>query len=184
MGLLGDAVREAGGDPARLRALDFGAGNGMVGEELRRLGVAAVVGCDLLPEAREAALRDRPGVYDDYVAVDIVDPPEPAATTLRSAGFDTLTCVAALGFDDIPPAAFAAAFNLVGETGWVAFNLRDRYWDTPTDFGRLLDRMVEAGLLETVSKTRYVHRRSVAGTPLEYFAVVARKHGHIPSDWI
>ena len=41
--------------------------------------------------------------------------------------FDLMTCVAALGFGDIPPLAFAEAFNLVGSPGWIAFNIRDRF---------------------------------------------------------
>ena len=38
----------------------------MVGEELEELGASTIVGIDLLPEAAAAAVRDRPGVYDDY----------------------------------------------------------------------------------------------------------------------
>ena len=55
-------------DPATVRALDLGAGNGIMGEELRGIGVSAVVGVDIIEEARDAALRDRPGVYDAYLA--------------------------------------------------------------------------------------------------------------------
>src|SRR3954471_12264657 len=41
-----------------LRVLDLGAGNGIVGEELDRLGAGHVVGVDIIPEAAEAAERD------------------------------------------------------------------------------------------------------------------------------
>ncbi|MGI8714508.1 MAG: hypothetical protein ACR2NR_15300 [Solirubrobacteraceae bacterium] len=54
VGLLNRELSSAGSDPASLVALDVGAGNGMVGEELRRLGVASIVGVDLLPEASAA----------------------------------------------------------------------------------------------------------------------------------
>ena len=47
--------------------LDLGAGTGLVGELVHHLGIAAVVGLDALPAAREAALRDRPAVYRDYL---------------------------------------------------------------------------------------------------------------------
>src|SRR3954447_25065843 len=71
VGLLGEQVAAAGMDPADLSVLDVGAGNGIVGEELRGLGVSALVGVDILPEAAEAAARDRPGAYDDYLVCDL-----------------------------------------------------------------------------------------------------------------
>ena len=49
-----------------LRVIDLGAGNGMMGEVLKREGVARLVGADIIPEARDAAYRDRSTVYDDY----------------------------------------------------------------------------------------------------------------------
>ena len=45
-----------------LRALDLGAGNGMVGEELADMGVEFIVGADIIEAAAEAAQRDRPGI--------------------------------------------------------------------------------------------------------------------------
>jgi len=66
-----DERESAGTDPASLTALDLGAGNGIVGEELRAIGVSSIVGVDLLPEASAAAKRDRPTVYDDYLVADL-----------------------------------------------------------------------------------------------------------------
>lgn len=183
-GLLGAALDAAGEKPSSLRVLDFGAGNGMVAEELVRLGVDFVVGADLLPEAREAALRDRPDVYRDYIAADVTALSDEQRAVLRDADLNALTCVAALGFADIPPVAFASAYNAIDEQGWIAFNLRDRYMDSPSPFARLLSRMADEGLLTDVTKQRYRHRLNVAGEPLDYIAFVARKQGHIPADWI
>src|ERR1700712_5603884 len=70
-GLLGDAMREHALEPARQRALDLGAGNGLGGEELRNRGVGQILAVDVEPEARVAAGRDRPGVYDDYLIADL-----------------------------------------------------------------------------------------------------------------
>ena len=53
-----------------LRVIDLGAGNGMMGEVLKREGVARLVGADIIPEARDAAFRDRSTVYDDYYIED------------------------------------------------------------------------------------------------------------------
>ena len=48
-----------------LRVLDLGAGNGLVGQELQKFGVARLVGVDISAQAAIAVVRDRPGVYDD-----------------------------------------------------------------------------------------------------------------------
>src|ERR671910_405042 len=64
--LLGEAVEEAGEDPAELGVLDLGAGNGMVGEALRERGFEEITGVDITPEAGEAVERDRPGLYTEY----------------------------------------------------------------------------------------------------------------------
>lgn len=45
-----------------LRVLDFGAGNGIMGEELTRYGISRLVGIDIEPEAEKALIRDRPGI--------------------------------------------------------------------------------------------------------------------------
>ncbi len=182
--LLGEALRDAGLKPERLTALDFGAGNGMVGELLAELAVGEIVGVDLLPEARDAAHRDRPGLYEAYYALDMTQLAPEQRRDLMRHDFDVMTCVAALGFGDIPPLAFAEAFNLVGSPGWVAFNIRDRFVEERcSGFGGLIARMFREGILEERTRTRYIHRVSVDGEPLEYVALVAEKHADVPLDW-
>jgi hypothetical protein len=183
--LLGAELDGAGIDAAALTALDFGAGNGMVAERLADLDVDRIVGIDLLPEARDAALRDRPGLYDDYLAVDIGDLSHSDRADLEGRGFNLMTCVAALGFGDIPPAAFAEAFNLVDSPGWIAFNLRERFLDDPSPggFGAFINRMLDEGVLEERARVSYTHRMSCAGEPLTYLALVATKHRDVPLDW-
>ena len=172
-------------DPASLKVLDFGAGNGMVGEQLAAVGIESLVGLDLLTEARDAALRDRPGLYEDYYACDVTDLDPAVRRELEAHDCDAMTCVAALGFGDIPPAAFAQAFNLVASPGWVAFNLRDRFIADadPAGFGAFIGRMFDEGILEEQARVSYTHRVSVAGEPLEYHAIVARKRADVPLDW-
>jgi hypothetical protein len=143
------------------------------------------VGVDLLAEARIAADRDRPGLYDDYYALDLTRLASDQRRDLMRRDFDVMTCVAALGFGDVPPLAFAEAFNLIGSPGWIAFNIRDRFLDAedPSGFGDFLLRMFREGILEECARERYTHRVSVAGEPLEYFAVVAKKHHDVPLAW-
>jgi hypothetical protein len=183
--LLGAELIAADVDPGTLKALDFGAGNGMVGEQLAAVGIESLVGLDLLPEARDAALRDRPGLYEDYYAADVtaLDPDD--RRELEAHGCNAMTCVAALGFGDIPPIAFAEAFNLVDSPGWIAFNLRDRFIedDDPAGFGAFIERMLDEDVLEEQARVKYTHRVSVAGEPLQYNAIVACKRADVPLEW-
>jgi len=164
-------------DPKELRVFDLGAGNGMVAEELDEIGADSIVGVDLLEEAKEAAERDRPGLYDDYRALDLTAIDEGTRAELESHDFNCLTCVAALGFGDIPAAAFRAAYDLVAPGGWVAFNIRDQFLDNGDagGFSRLLDDLFKSGELKEHTRHRYQHRVSVNGDPLHYIAVVAQK---------
>ena len=183
--LLERGMKAAGDDPAALTVLDLGAGNGCVADELRSMGLRRFVGIDIYPEAREAAERDRPGLYEDYVVSDMTDlDPESVATMDRHA-FGALTCVAALGFGDIPPAVFAAAFNRVEDGGWVAFTIKEDFLDEKDDsgFSRLIRRMMAGGVLELVDREAYRHRIATDGADLIYEAFVGRKRSDIPADW-
>ena len=162
-------------DPATLTALDVGAGNGLVGEQIDRLGVPAIVGVDIIEEAAAAAARDRATVYNDYVVCDLTALDDGQRARL---GTPTLmTTVAALGFDDIPPEAFSKAYGTAAEGAWIAFNIKADFLeeDEESGFRGLIRRMVREGTLEVLATRRYIHRLSIAGEPLEYVAVVGRK---------
>lgn len=183
--LLNEELAAEGEEPESLRVLDFGAGNGMVAEELTRIGVESIVGVDILEEAKKAAERDRPDVYVDYVATDMTAPARPDLQTLERHDFNCLTCVAALGFGDVPPAAFLNAFNLVSAPGWVAFNIRERLLgnEDESGFSALLDQMFDEGVMVERAREQYPHRLSTAGDPIPYVAMVAEKRGDAPSVW-
>ncbi len=182
--ILRSAVEQAGEQPTTLRVLDLGAGNGIMGEELRRLGVARVIGADIIAEARDAYLRDRPGLYDDFLVCDFADVDEDTHRELEAWSFDCLTTVAALGFGDIPPRAFVNAFNLVADGGWIAFNIRDTFLDhrETTDFSRTVRELVFTDYLEIHHLERYRHRLSIDGEPLFYYAIAGRKTAEVPAD--
>jgi len=171
--LLAGAVREAGEDPSQLDVLDLGAGNGMVGEALREHGFEETTGVDITPEAGEAVERDRPGVYADYHVCDLLDPPP----ELAGASFGAMTSVAALGFGDIPPEVFSAAFDRVRDGGWVAFTIKEDFLDGGDDsgFAGLISGLLDAGAIEERGRRRYRHRLDVAGDPIHYVAVVGVK---------
>lgn len=124
MDLLGRALQTEREPLTELRVLDLGAGNGMMGDVLKRDGVARLVGVDIVPEARDAAYRDRPTVYDAYYVANLGNLESHLRDELSEWNFDCLTCVAALGFGDIPPRAFFNAIRLIRPTGWLAFNIK------------------------------------------------------------
>ncbi|MDP8944223.1 MAG: class I SAM-dependent methyltransferase [Actinomycetota bacterium] len=171
-------------EPAELRVLDVGAGNGMVGEELKKLGVGAVTGVDIIEEAAEAAGRDRPGLYDDYMVADLTALTADERARLQRGRFNCLTSVAALGYGDMPPLAFAVAHNLVSDGGWIAYCIKDRFLeDEDSGFSQLVRRMLEEGVMEERARHRYPHRNSVGGDPLHYVAMVAVKRTDVPASW-
>lgn len=171
-------------DPADLRVLDLGAGNGIMAEQLRSIGVEHIIGLDLLPEAGDAAQRDRPQVYDDYVVADLTELSATDRKRLKNAKFNALVTVAALGFGDIPPDAFAAAFNLVEDGGWIAMTIKEDFLSSTEDssgFSKLVRWMIDEGILEIQAHHRYCHRLSIQGEQIFYIAVVARKTSNIPA---
>lgn len=169
-----------------LRVLDLGAGNGMMGEALKEVGIARLVGADIIPEAREAAYRDRPGVYDDYYVADLASPSPELQDELREWYFDCLTCVAALGFGDIPPRAFYNALKLVRTDGWLAFNIKQSFLDhgEHAGFSRLVRELIFSKYLDVYHLELYRHRLSMEGTQLFYYALVGRMTSSIPDDFL
>jgi SAM-dependent methyltransferase len=175
--LLEDELEAEDVDPASLRVLDLGAGNGMAGEELADLGVGAIVGIDLLPEAAAAAERDRPGTYQDYFVLDLTALPDAQRRDLRSRRFNSLVTVAALGFGDIPPEVFCEALRQVKTPALVAYTIKDAFLGEKDEsgFSDLVERLEDDGSLVTLQKERYQHRLNWAGEPLHYVAVLAEK---------
>jgi SAM-dependent methyltransferase len=182
--LLDSVVREYGECLDELRVLDVGAGNGMVGDELQNLGVPSIVGIDIIPAAKEAANRDRPDVYDDYRVADLTDLPEMEEEKLRRTDANCLTTVAALGFGDIPPLAFAKALDLIATPGWLAFNLKESFLreQDSSGFSRLIRELNCDGYIQTLCYRRYQHRVSITGEPLYYVAVIAKKLKDLDND--
>jgi SAM-dependent methyltransferase len=181
-----EVVDETDLKPEELRVLDIGAGNGMVGEELVNIGVEKVVGVDIIPEAKEAQLRDRPGVYDDYHVQDFTDVNDDLKKDLISNHFNCMTTVAALGFGDIPPIAFSEGFNMIDDGGVVAFNIRDKFIeeDASSGFSELIEELEKEDILDIHIKEKYCHRLDIEGIPIYYYAVAGIKNKDIPQEFM
>ncbi len=162
--------------------LDVGAGNGMVGEKLQELDVDQIIGVDIIEEAAAATERDRPGVYDDYYVLDLTNIPEQAHEELRARELNCMTSVAALGFGDIPPDAFAEAYNLIEVDGLVGFSLKEEMvgGGDSSGFSRLIEDGIAEGALAVKREHRYRHRLDLKGEPLYYVAMIAEKVRDLP----
>ncbi|WP_261763850.1 class I SAM-dependent DNA methyltransferase [Pseudonocardia asaccharolytica] len=180
--LLVGAMNRAGADISQLRVLDFGGGNGIMAEELVKAGVSSVVGVDILSEARDAALRDRPDVYQDYHVVDMAALTESEHAALARHRFTGMTSVAALGFGDAPPDAFRESFNLVEDGGWIAFTIKDSFLSDrdPSGFSGLIKSAISDGRLEVHASETYQHRIATTGEPLHYKAIIGTKKSDLP----
>ena len=171
---------------SELRVLDLGAGNGIVGEELNKHGVSRLVGVDIIPEAQVAAERDRPGVYDAFYVMDFCNLKDDERAELNSWSPDCLISVAALGFNDIPATAFLEAFNMIDEDGWVAFNIKETFFDRRIDWGfsQLIRELIFSDHLDLFQIRRYRHRLSIEGEPLDYFALGGKKKASVSASLV
>jgi hypothetical protein len=104
----------------------------------------------------------------------------------KNHAFNCLTCVAALGFGDIPPAAFAEAYRLIAPGGLIAFNIKDRFLQDGDEsgFSYQIRSMIENEVMGVSQKTRYRHRFATNGDPLYYIAIIGRKEVEIPDDML
>jgi SAM-dependent methyltransferase len=184
--ILQSAVAQSDTHFTELRVLDLGAGNGIMGEELKKEGVSRLVGVDIIPDAEEALYRDRPGVYDAYHTVDITDLDDDLRDDLLSWRLNTLVVVAALGFGDIPAEAFVEAMHLIETPGWIAFNIKETFLDRSdtTGFSQTLRELIFSKYIDVYHMERYRHRLSIDGEPLFYFAISGRKNADIPRDFL
>ena len=166
--------------------LDLGAGNGMMGEELKKHGISRLIGVDIIPEAYEATIRDRPGLYDEYYVEDFTNLDKDREDDIASWQCDCMVTVAALGFGDIPTRAFIEAYNIIKPEGWVAFNIKQSFFDVSDEsgFSKMIRELTFSKYLDVHHIELYRHRLSIEGEPLYYFAIVGRKKADVPDEFL
>ncbi len=158
-----------------LRVLDFAAGVGLIGEGLHKHGVTSIIGVDILKEAKEAAERDRPGVYTRYFVDDFCQPLH--TQELERFKLNCLVCVSALAYH-IPIPAFISAYNMIAEGGWIALNFKAHHQNGVIG---LLHQIIENGIFEILTQQEYHHRTTVDGKPLTYIGLIGQKRANIVS---
>lgn len=184
--ILEAAIRQSQDNLSELRILDLGAGNGMMGEALQNHGVSRLVGVDIIPEAYDATIRDRPGMYDAYYVEDFTKLIDKTREEISSWQCDCMVTVAALGFGDIPPKAFIEALNIVKSEAWVAFNIKQTFFDVSDDsgFSKMIRELIFSKYMDVYYIERYRHRLSIDGEPLYYFAIAGKKKFDVPDGFL
>ena len=169
VGLFGRALEDLGLRPADQRVLDFGAGSGLGGVELRGLGVGHLVGLDLEPMALEATRRDHPGVYADFRVGDLGAWSAQEVTELAAHRFTAVAALSALGPGHAPPHVLDRALGLLEPGGLFAFAVTPTLLpgsDDPagraTGYPDFLDGLF-AHRARELGRHAYVHRRRTDG---------------------
>lgn len=185
VGLLQEVLADTTTRAEDLRVLDVGAGNGMVGYALHEADVRTVVGVDIIPEAKMAAERDNPWCYDEYHVLDLTEMPAEAEERIRSLRLNAMTCVAALGFGDIPAKAFLKAVDLLETPAHLAFNIKEDFVQEKdsTGFDKVIRSLARQEIIRIDAYRRYRHRFSSSNEPLHYIAMVATKQKDIPAGF-
>ncbi|WP_433801421.1 methyltransferase [Actinomycetospora sp. CA-084318] len=171
-----DATVEAGAAldlaPADLRAFDLGAGNGVVGEELTARGVTVVVGADGIPEARDAAHRDRPGLYAHYLVGERLESAE-VARLVGEERLNALVAAGAVGEGHVPVDALDELWSAFPAGSVLALTLKDAPDDH--DVSDVEAMIAARSDTEIVVRRSFRHRLSMAGHELYYLVLAAVK---------
>jgi hypothetical protein len=174
---LAQALTRLGLDPASLTLLDLGAGTGLVGELVHKLGVGAVVGVDALPAARAACLRDRPGTYREYLVGDLADPSPELLARLRRHHPTGLISAGAFGGTHAPATALRNALALLPAGAPVVFTIDERWMrtDGPGGFRTPVGELLASGGLELIERVLFRHRLTTGGEPIHYELLIATR---------
>jgi predicted TPR repeat methyltransferase len=158
-------VAASGRDLARVRCVDVGAGNGVSGEALRAAGLTPVVGLDISAAARDAAERDRPGLYAEFVLGALGDVALPSLVARH--GLTALVSAGALTGGHIEPRVLADTWAAFAPGDWLAFTCAEQHADA-----------ARAGFDEHTAfelDARFRHRRLTNGDEVWYRVLVGRR---------
>ena len=191
--ILSKNLKNSGDSIENLNLLELGAGSGLFGQAVTKLGVRSIIGIDIVPEAAEAASRDCPGTYQNYFTEDLTQLSTPTRDILKEQKLNGFVCCSALSDGHIPAKAFATGVNLIQTQGWVLFNLAKTSYECDSasadlsvrdcpEFVRFYRQAIEQGYLKVYCTKYYLHRRFFNGQPLEYVAILAKKQANIPID--
>ena len=174
---LATAVGRFGLPTEDVRVLDVGAGNGVIGEGLRDAGFRVPVASDALVEARDAAERDRPGLYAEYVIDDgTVEAFGKIAGTIRRHELNALTCAAALGPGHIPLERLVGIWGLMPAGSFIALTASSELVAEWGGAQQALNAVSgDDAPTEVLVAEPFRHRLLMGGGSVDYDVIVGRK---------
>ncbi|WP_123658970.1 methyltransferase domain-containing protein [Salinisphaera japonica] len=170
---------EASAFNGSIRMLEIGAGSGAFAEQIRRRNfiVERLVGLDIHEEARSAAERDRPGVYDDYLICDLTRLDRHVAERIKDLSPNCVAVASATGWGNhIPVAGFQAAFDHLSDQGWFVFHVKPNDPDPECiALNEWITQLIASGSILNPTRGRIFHRENVDGNPIFYDYIVGQK---------
>ena len=127
------------------KLLDAGAGTGMVGQELARLGFKRITALDLSPGMLMTA--NEKFVYEELVVGELGKP-----LSFETDAFDSTTCVGTFTFGHAPAESLDELVRVTKPGGYVVFSIRTDYY-TEAGFDVKQNALAEAGKWELVEQT-------------------------------
>lgn len=103
------------------RVLDAGAGTGMVGEELHRVGFRRITALDMSPGM--LAQAEQKSIYEELVVGELGKP-----LPFETGEFAGVTCVGVLTFGHAPPETLDELVRVTAAGGAVVFSMRTDYY--------------------------------------------------------
>jgi predicted TPR repeat methyltransferase len=184
--LLSHAVQNDINVMKNLCVFDLGAGNGIVGEILQKQGVPKLYGMDIIPEAKAAAVRDRPNVYQKYYQADLTQLPPTMREELISKQLNCMVSAGSLGFGDISVKAFKEGLNLLANDAWVIFTIHSDFLSDNDCYGfcSFFHKIINLQIFELQHQETYCHRLSAKGDAIYYTAVLGKKLKDVPDTLI
>jgi hypothetical protein len=174
---LAGALVDLGVDPGEVILFDLGAGTGLVGELARGIGVSRIIGVDALPAARAACLRDRSGIYRDYLVGDLAAGEPRLLADIRRHRPTALISAGAMGGTHAPASALVNALAALPRDSPVVFTIDERWMQTdgPGGYRTAVGQLVDSGELRLMRRCRFQHRLSTTGDPIHYELLVGAR---------
>ena len=125
--------------------LDVGCGTGIVGQELRRLGVTVIDGIDISPEMlSQAALLNEPSgaVYRNLLEADLTGPID-----IESDLYTGIVSAGTFTHGHLGPDSLSEIFRVAAPGARCAIGINSAHFDD-LGFRRQLDHLVDSGAIE------------------------------------
>lgn len=153
----------------QLKILDAGAGTGLTGVELYKLGYTNIDALDISQEMLNVA--EKKGVYKRFVCTPLT---EQRIAEFETGEFDALISAGVLVKAHVRPAAFVEMIRMVKTGGLVSFTLR---YNEVDEYQPKMTELEEAGIWEKLcgKKISYFENKDMPGDGVGFVYKVLKK---------